>query len=112
LTQGSTANVTLPYLTSTPGSHDLTVFTTDPNGTADQNTTNDTRIYTFDINSNIVTAPVVEGFENVNFPPAGWTVIDNNAPLMFVRFGTAGGFGNSTASMRARGRVLASAHAS
>ena len=112
LAQGSTTNVTLPALTSTSGTHSLTVFTTDPNGSADQNSFNDARTYTFDINSNVVTAPVVEGFEINSFPPAGWSVIDNNSPVMFIRFGTAGGFGNSAASMRARGRVLASAYGS
>jgi hypothetical protein len=112
LAPGNTTNVTLPSLTSTSGTHFLTAFTTDPNGSPDQNTFNDTRTYIFDINANIVSAPVVEGFEDTTFPPAGWSIIDNNAPLMFIRFGTAGGFGNSTASLRARGRVLASSYAS
>ena len=112
LAPGTNADVTLPALTSTSGTHSLTVFTTDPNGSADQNSFNDTRTTTFLVNSNVVVAPVVEGFESTTFPPVGWTMEDNNSPLMFIRFTTAGGFGNSTSSIRARGRVLPDAYGS
>jgi hypothetical protein len=111
LAQGATADVVLTPLTSTGGTHYLTVFTTDPNGSADLNTFNDTRTYTFMINSGIAALPVTEGFEGASFPPAGWTFIDNNVPKMFFHNFTVGGFGNSDSSFRARGRTLSSAYA-
>jgi len=112
LAPGATADVTLPSMTSTAGNHSFTVYTSDPNGTSDQNTFNDTRTTTFDINSIVAAAPVTEGFEAVAFPPAGWTFVDNNSPTMFYHLTAAGGFGNSTSSLRARCYVLAGAYAS
>jgi photosystem II stability/assembly factor-like uncharacterized protein len=112
LAPGNTTDVVLPAVTTASGTHSILAFTTDPNGSADQNTFNDTRTKTFDVNSNVVTAPVVEGFENATFPPASWSVVDPNVPPMLVRITTASGFGNSTACTRARGRVIASAYAS
>jgi len=112
LAPGSTTDVLLPAMTSTAGSHSLLAFTTDPNGTADQNVFNDTRTNSFDINSNVITAPVAEGFESTTFPPVSWSIVDPNAPPMLVRITNASGFGNSTACARARGRVIPSAYAS
>ncbi len=112
LASGATTDVTLPTVTSTAGNHSFTVYTSDPNGGADQNTFNDTRTTTFDINSNLAVLPVMEGFENTSFPPIGWTFVDNNSPAMFFHLTTTGGFGNSTSCLRARGFVLTSAYAS
>ena len=111
LAPGASADVTLPAVTSTAGNHSFTAFTTDPNGVQDQNTFNDIRTTTFNINSTVAIAPVVEGFEGSSFPPAGWTFIDNNSPTMFYHLTMAGGFGNSTSSLRARCFVLPSAYA-
>ncbi|MCX6275994.1 MAG: T9SS type A sorting domain-containing protein [Bacteroidetes bacterium] len=111
LLPGTTADVALPSMTSTAGNHSFTVFTSDPNGSTDQNTFNDTRTTTFDINSITTTSPVIEGFENASFPPTGWTFVDNNSPTMFYHLTAAGGFGNSTSSLRARCYVLASTYA-
>jgi len=112
LAPGSTTDIVLPALTAVAGTHTLIAFTTDPNGTTDLNTFNDTRMHTFDITSNVVIAPVVEGFENTTFPPATWFINDFNVPPMLIRFASAGGFGNSTSSIRARGRVIPNAYAS
>ncbi|MEO8085187.1 MAG: T9SS type A sorting domain-containing protein [Bacteroidota bacterium] len=112
LAQGTNADVTLPAITSVAGNHSFTVFTSDPNASVDQNTFNDTRTMTFDINSIVTVAPVVEGFENAAFPPTGWTFIDNNNPTMFYHLTAAGGFGNSASSLRGRCYVLTNAYAS
>ncbi len=112
LISGTSTDITLPPATSTAGNHYLTAFTSDPNGSTDQNISNDIRTHLFDINSITVSAPVTEGFDSLAFPPAGWTFIDNNATSMFLRIATTGGFGNSTSCLRARCFVLSSAYAS
>lgn len=112
LAPGANADVTLPSITSTAGNHSFTTFTTDPNGTTDQNSFNDTRTTTFDIYSSFATIPVVEGFESTTWPPTGWTFEDSNSPTMFLHITTTGGFGNSTACLRGRCFVLSNAYAS
>jgi len=111
LAPGASVDINIPTVTSVAGNHSFTVFTSDPNGSADQNTFNDARTKTFDINSIFTAAPVAEGFESAPFPPAGWSFIDSNSPTMFYHLTVAGGFGNSTSSLRARCYVLASTYA-
>ena len=69
-----TAEIPLPALTGlTTGSHTLTVYTSNPNGLNDQNPANDTIRKSFYVFGK-VTAPLKEGFEAINFPPATWAV--------------------------------------
>ncbi len=73
LSKCNSVNVTLTSLTTTAGTHVLTVYTTNPNGAADQFTGNDTLRKTFIVSAS-VNLPIVEGFENSSFPPVNWTV--------------------------------------
>ena len=72
LTNNQTTTVNLPELTGlNTGAHTLTVFTSSPNGLADENVANDTlrrSVYVF----GKVTPPISEGFEGAEFPPANW----------------------------------------
>ncbi|HVZ57543.1 MAG TPA: M43 family zinc metalloprotease [Chitinophagaceae bacterium] len=70
-----TTTVTLSALTAPTGNHVLTVYTSTPNGVADENSSNDTLHY------NIMyfppfNPPIAESFEGSNFPPDGWDIVN------------------------------------
>jgi hypothetical protein len=80
----STTVVTLSPITSVPGNHVLTVYTTNPNSNADQYTLNDTASKPFSI-SPIVATPVVEGFEGTTFPPTNWSLQNPDGLITWTR---------------------------
>jgi hypothetical protein len=84
LARCSTTVVTLNPITSVPGNHILTVYTTNPNANADQYTLNDTAARAFSI-SPIVATPVVEGFETTTFPPTNWSVQNPDGLITWAR---------------------------
>jgi photosystem II stability/assembly factor-like uncharacterized protein len=100
LATNATATVTLPATNAPSGNHSFTVFTSNPNASPDDNSFNDSRTTTFDIDTNVLSVPVTEGFETSTFPPVTWTLSDPGS--FILRFTSAGGFGNSIASMKAR----------
>ena len=96
-----TEDVTLPAMVSDSGTHTLLMHTSFPNSLTDVNAINDSAILSFVINTGIL-LPLTEGFEATAFPPPNWTRSNGTLfSLPLIRFGTAGGFGNSTASMKA-----------
>ncbi len=66
------------------GTHTLTIYTSNPNGLADQVPANDTVKQVFSVPA-IVDAPVFEGFEETAFPPANWIVDNPDASLTWER---------------------------
>lgn len=68
-------SVTLPALTSTTGNHTLTIYSSTPNGSVDQDTQGDTLRFPF-LYYLPFTPPIVEGFEGPVFPPAGWDILN------------------------------------
>lgn len=69
---GQTATVSLAGFTvSTTGAHRFSVYTSEPNQSADENTLNDTVNIRFSV-VDPVSAPVNEGFETTVFPPVYW----------------------------------------
>ncbi|MDQ6762682.1 MAG: T9SS type A sorting domain-containing protein [Bacteroidota bacterium] len=80
----STQGVTLTPISSIPGAHVLTIFSTEPNGSADQYSFNDTARKSFII-SPVLDAPIAEGFETPAFPPANWNVINADGLLTWER---------------------------
>ncbi|HEY0678506.1 MAG TPA: choice-of-anchor J domain-containing protein [Chitinophagaceae bacterium] len=75
---GTTQQFTLPSVTAAPGTHTLTIYTSNPNAAGDQNPVNDTARSTFTVLSP-QTGPIAEGFESSIFPDNGWRVVNNNA---------------------------------
>ena len=67
----------LPSANVAFGSHVIEVFTSNPNGVADQVPSNDKLTKGFAVISN-EDMPIVEGFEDGIFPPANWGVYDLN----------------------------------
>lgn len=84
----STQVVTIDPITSVPGSHILTIFSTEPNGMPDEYTDNDTARKAIII-SPLLDAPVAEGFENTGFPPPNWNVQNPDGSLTWERTNAA-----------------------
>jgi len=77
---------------NTPGTYTVSLTATNSNGS-------DTEAKTSYITvSTPIALPLIEGFENATFAPAGWAVIDINGNGSWARTTAAGGFGTSTAS--------------
>jgi PKD repeat protein len=89
----NTSSVQNPSIVfNTPGTYTVTLTATNANGS-------DTETKTAYITvSTPISLPLVEGFQNATFPPAGWAVVDVNANGTWARTTTTGGFGTSTAS--------------
>jgi photosystem II stability/assembly factor-like uncharacterized protein len=109
LAPNASTNVSLPAYTSSSGSHFFTVFTTNPNGSPDMNSFNDTRTVAFEIHSVPLAIPLVEGFESTSYPPANWTLEDIASATQL--FTSAGGFGNSNNSFKAKGFTVTNTYA-
>jgi Secretion system C-terminal sorting domain/CARDB len=92
----TTQLVTLTGISTTTGNHVLTVFSSNPNGLADQSPQNDTASKAIAI-SPTVSAPVAEGFENAAFPPENWTLTNPDGLLTWEKTTSAARSG--TASM-------------
>jgi hypothetical protein len=95
----ATMNVPLNVFTPNGGSQQITVFTSAPvssSGTGDESPLNDTLRKSFFVTGK-VDLPVVEGFENAAFPPAGWSVENPNGDISWQRTTAAAKTG--TASM-------------
>lgn len=88
---GTTSNVTLPTLTTTVGSHTLTVYTSMPNGSTDANPGNDTKANIFMVEPAPGTSTVTEGFVATTFPPANWAINDpDHGTITWARSAAAG----------------------
>jgi hypothetical protein len=102
LANNATINVTVPNVTFTPGPHTFTVYTANPvtaSGTGDLNTSNDTLRKTVTFVAT-VSSPVVEGFENTTFPPAGWAVVNPDNAITWARTTQAASSGVASAFVR------------
>ena len=102
LTTSASEQITLTTMAVSAGSHIFNASTSNPNGGADGNTSNDASLQSFIIATPSVgvALPLIEGIENITFPPAGWTLVDPNSNATWTRVTNASGFGNSTASSR------------
>ncbi len=84
LARCNTQAITLNTITSAPGDHLLSVFTSNPNGLPDQYTSNDTLAKAIKI-SPLLNAPVAEGFETPTFPPADWSILNPDGGITWER---------------------------
>jgi hypothetical protein len=95
----NTQVVTLNPITSSPGIHVLTVFSTNPNGVADMSPGNDTTRKTITIEPTL-DAPVSEGFESTTFPPANWSIQNPDGLLTWERSTSAAKTGSGSMVIR------------
>ncbi|HAE13869.1 MAG TPA: hypothetical protein DCG24_06525 [Bacteroidetes bacterium] len=92
----ATANVTLPAVTAGDGIHVMEIYTSEPNGSTDMNTMNDSGETTFSVFNTGVSVPVEEGFEAAAFPPAGWSVNNSGAAYGWERTLEASSLGDAS----------------
>ena len=91
--------VTLNAITSATGNHILTVFSTEPNGIADQSPSTDTARKAIAI-SPTLDAPVAEGFETTTFPPVNWSIQNPDGLLTWERTTSAAKTGTGSMVIR------------
>ena len=83
--------ITLPVITGNVGTNILSVYTTDPNGGADENVDNDESHVTFEVlGSVILSLKAEETFSSTTFPPPGWSVKNDDKKIGWQRHPTIG----------------------
>lgn len=83
LLKGAETTVNIPEITAATGKHTLVIYTTNPNGTADQNTGNDTLRSVFQYYPPV--DQVRESFENEPPVPAGWDIVNFDGGITWQR---------------------------
>lgn len=86
--------VTLPAMATVEGNHVLSIYTSNPNGAADEDTSNDSLSLDF-IYYEPFTAPVKEGFEGL-FPPQGWDIVNEDGGSTWQKTSAAAKTGSSS----------------
>jgi hypothetical protein len=92
----SDASVTLNAVTVAPGTHTVVIYTSNPNGQADQKTSNDTLSSTI-LYYTPATTPLAEGFEGTVFPPSGWDIINSDLSYTWIQTNGAAKTGSNSA---------------
>lgn len=82
---GSSTAVVLPTITFTTGTHTLTVKTSNPNATTDQDPNNDQSVASLLITSAAIAAPITQNFAASAYPPAGWARYSQDATNSWSR---------------------------
>lgn len=99
----STAIINLNNLTATQGNHTLTVYVSNPNNNADQDSSNDTLQMNFQYFAPVSLAPPVTGikesFESNVFPPQGWDIVNADKALTWQRVTGISKTGNASVRM-------------
>ncbi len=92
-----TTIINLPAITSTSGAHTINVTTSNPNGNADGNSSNDSQTENFYLSGTVgMSIPMQEGFENAGFPPAAWEVVNQDASYTWERTTQAASSGSAS----------------
>lgn len=86
--------VTLPNLTTVQGNHVLSIYTSNPNGAADEDPSNDALSMDF-IYYEPFDAPVTEGFEGL-FPPQGWDIVNEDGGVTWEKTSSAAKTGTAS----------------
>jgi hypothetical protein len=82
---GGSGLITLPAITLTAGSHTITTATANPNGSADQDAFNDSKVTPLLIAAAPIATPIIQGFTTGAFPPAGWARYNADASYTWTR---------------------------
>ena len=93
-------NITLNALTVTAqGTHVLNVVISSPNGSTDENTSNDAITLTFQYYLP-VSPPLAESFESTTYPPIGWDLVNPDLGVTWERTVTAAKTGKASVVLR------------
>jgi hypothetical protein len=93
----ATTIVTLSDLTAPPGTHQLTVYVSNPNNNPDEDTSNDTLRMSFEYETSVTT--LNEGFEGSSFPPVGWDIVNNDNSVTWKKVYGISKTGNASVMM-------------
>ena len=93
----STSVINLNAVTTTQGSHTLTIYISGPDNNIDQDRTNDTLQVNF--NYSVPTTTVNESFESNIFPPTGWEITNTDNALTWERVTGIAKTGNASVRM-------------
>lgn len=102
------AIVTLPAITGlNVASHTFTSYTSNPNGSTEQNVVNDSTSSTFTIitPSPVSSIPQAEDFQ-ATFPSTNFSVVNPDANETWTQFTGAGGYGTSTSSAQMNNNIV------
>jgi hypothetical protein len=97
LVTGQSTVVSLPAFTSTSGSHTMTCFSSNPNGSTDANTANDQAVNLFSVTMGGGVLPIVEGFEVNGLPNANWNISHSSTANDWAVTSAAGATGVKSA---------------
>lgn len=87
----ATATINLPpVIAAGEGSHTIKIYTSEPNGVADQRPANDTLRATYSVARIQALTRVDEEFNNPAFPPADWKVVNPDNDFTWQWHATAG----------------------
>jgi hypothetical protein len=78
LAPGSDTTLNLAAISAAAGNHTITIYTSAPNGSADNFSNNDTLQSFINIHTGASTLPFSEDFSSAIFPPAGWQIWNPN----------------------------------
>jgi hypothetical protein len=98
LTSTASTTVTLPGLTTATGTHVLTIYTTNPNGVADEEKINDTIRLQFQYYLPVTT--VQESFEQSGFPPVGWDIVNPDGSITWQKVLGIAKTGNASVTIK------------
>jgi hypothetical protein len=93
----SQVTVTLPSIETAQGNHDITITTSLPNEVTDEDTSNDSRTFSY-MYYEPVAAPVIEGFEGA-FPPQAWDIVNSDGGNTWERTTAASKSGSASAKI-------------
>ena len=93
LASGASANVSLPVITLTPGTHTIEAYITSANGGANPIALNNDQLKTIVVLTLPATpAPIVQNFTSAVFPPSGWILNSSDPANNWKRIATVGGY--------------------
>lgn len=90
LLTGETDVVALPLQTVSPGTHTFTAYTSNPNGSTDNNAMNDSKNQTFIVFGSVQPAPIAQAFAAAGIP-AGYNVGNPDGGYTWTRVTTMSG---------------------
>jgi len=99
LASGQTIDVTLPIITSADGIAHFTASTSNPNGEADNNPSNDSNTSSFAVNGTPATLPFVETFETNVISNGSWKILNPDSDITWAA-ATVGGISPGNQAMK------------
>ena len=99
LASGQTIDVTLPIITSADGIANFTASTSNPNGEADNNPSNDSTTSSFAVNGTPATLPFVETFETNVISNGSWKILNPDSDITWAA-ATVGGISPGNQAMK------------